>query len=168
MASWTESLHKTRYVMDIFLLVLFVLANVPQISLPFHEWISFVFIIPFIVHLLLHYDWAVETPKRFFKKLGGENRFNLIFDAMLYLMMIFVIVSGVLASEVVLPLFGEFAAQPFWTDVHHQYSNLLIPMVGIHLGMHWRWIVNITRSMFSADKGSRADVAEETPVEAGR
>lgn len=166
MAAWTQSLHKTRYVMDTFLLVLFILANVPQISLPFHEWISFVFIIPFVIHLLLHYDWAIQTPKRFFQKIGGEVRFNLIYDIVLYLMMLFVIFSGILASVVVLPLFGGFQAQPFWTEVHHTYSNLLIPMVGIHLGMHWRWIVDLTKTMFKKNKDS--DQVEIDPrVEAG-
>lgn len=145
--SWTNNLNKTRYVTDLLLLAFFVLANVPQIDLPFHEWISLVFIVPFVVHLLLHYDWVLQITPRFFERIGGEVRFNFIFDCALYLMMIFVIISGILASEVVLPLFTEFDALPFWTQVHHQYSNLLMVMVGIHLGMHWRWILNLTRTM---------------------
>ena len=151
--------------MDTLLLVFFVLANVPQVNLPFHEWISFVFIIPFLIHLLLHYDWVLQIAPRFFKKIGGEVRFNFVFDCLLYLMMIFVIISGILASEVVLPLFTEFDAQPFWTQVHHQYSNILMALVGIHLGMHWRWIVDLSKAVFakkSADS-SELDTAEVEP-----
>ena len=148
MANWTKSLHKTRYVMDSLLLVFFIMANVPQVNLPFHEWISFVFIVPFIVHLLLHYDWILKTPLRFLHKIGAETRFNLVFDCLLYLLMIFVIVSGILASEVVLPLFMDFQAQPLWSDLHHRWSNILMIFVGIHLGMHWRWIVDMTKTLF--------------------
>ena len=158
MSGWKHSLNKTRYVMDVLLLVFFVLANIPQISLPFHEWVSFVYIVPFFIHLLLHYDWALEVPGRFFKKLGGEVRFNFVFDICLHLMMIFVIVSGILASEIVLPMFMDFQAQPFWTQVHHSYSNLLMVMVGVHLGMHWRWIKGLTRTMFSSKNSAASSV----------
>ncbi len=157
-------MHRTRYVMDFFLLVFFVLANVPQINLPFHEWISFVFIVPLVVHFLLHFDWILKTPEHFFKKIGGENRFNFVFDCLLYLLMIFVIISGILASEIVLPLFMNFEAQPFWNEVHHQYSNFLIILIGVHLGMHWRWIVDLTKSTF---KNIPKRGIETTEVEPG-
>lgn len=164
MPDWSLSLQRTRYVMDLLLLVFFILANVPQVNLPFHEWISFVFIVPFIVHLLLHYDWLLRIPARFFQRIGGENRFNFIFDCMLYLLMIFVIISGILASEVVLPLFMHFEALPFWTEVHHKYSNLLIILVGVHLGMHWRWIVNLTMTMLGKSRKGAAKVADREPT----
>ena len=154
MSNWSQSMPKTRYVMDSLLLVFFVLANVPQISLVFHEWISLVFIIPFVVHLLLHWNWSMTVPRRFFKGFSAEIRFNVIFDTVLYLLMVFVIGSGFLASEVLLPMFGEFRAQPFWTEAHHQYSNLLMAMVGIHLGMHWSWIKQTTRAIFQKQSGS--------------
>ena len=164
MTTWTKSLHRTRYVMDSLLLVFFILANVPQVNLPFHEWISFVFIVPFIIHLLLHYDWVLKTPPRFFQRIGGEIRFNFIFDCLLYLMMILVIISGILASEVVLPLFMQFEALPFWTEVHHKYSNLLIILVGVHLGMHWRWIAELTKTMFRKSGKSDVDVTDAEPT----
>lgn len=136
---------KTRYIFDALLLLLFVLANVPQINLPFHEWVSVVFIIPFIAHLLLHWNWIKTVPQRFMQSFTAEVRFNVIFDSCIYLLMIFVIGSGFLASEVLLPLFSDFEAQPFWSEVHHQYSNLLMVAVGIHLGMHWKWIKQQTK-----------------------
>ena len=155
MANWGKSLHKTRYVMDTVLLIFFILANVPQINLPFHEWISLIFIVPFIVHLLLHYDWILQIPARFLQKISGEIRFNFIFDCLMYLLMVFVIVSGILASEVVLPLFMDFQAQPLWADLHHRYSNILMIFVGVHLGMHWRWIVDMTKGLFKTSAKQR-------------
>ena len=149
---WSASLPKTRYVVDSLLLVFFVLANVPQINLAFHEWISVVFILPFMAHLLLHWNWATTVPRRFFNGFSGQVRFNVVFDTVLYLLMVFVIGSGFLASEVLLPMFSEFQAKPFWTQVHHQYSNLLIAMVGIHLGMHWVWIKQQTKSALGRSK----------------
>lgn len=164
MAVWSKSLNKTRYVIDVLLLVFFILANVPQVNLPFHEWISFVFLVPFMLHLLLHYDWIVKIPRQFFQGISGEVRFNLVFDCVLYLMMIFVVVSGILASEVVLPLFLPFEALQFWTEVHHKYSNLLIILVGVHLGMHWRWILNLTKAMFGKSRRAEVEVSGEKVI----
>lgn len=149
--------QKTRYIMNFLLLVFFISANVPQVSLPFHEWMSFVFMVPLVVHLLLHYSWILTIPRRLTKNIRGEIRFNLVFNILLYLLMIFVIVSGILASQAVLPLLMNFEAEPFWTELHHKYSNLLIIFVGIHLGMHWQWIADTTKAMIQQQSKKPVD-----------
>ncbi len=38
-----------------------------------------------------------------------------------------------------------FVPDGFWDDAHHLNSNLLLPLVGIHLGLHAKWILNALR-----------------------
>lgn len=147
---WTRS----RYVWDGVLLVSFVVVMSPHATtIAGHEWLSLVFIVPFFIHLLLHWRWIIESGGAFFASLAASTRWHFILDAMLYLTMTFAIASGFLASEALFRQIGiDFIPDPFWTQVHHQYSNLLYPLVGIHLAVHWPWIVRMTRRM--SGKGS--------------
>ena len=161
MVSWVKSVPKTLFVLDGLMMMLFLIVMLPHTTgIPLHEWISFVFLVPFVLHLLFHWDWLVRMPPRFFAALRGEARFNVVWDLLLYLLMTFAIISGILASESALVAMGlDFDPDPFWTDVHHQYSNFLFPLVGVHLAMHWRWIINVAKQMFARTKATTVEEA---------
>lgn len=147
---WTHSLTRSRYVWDGILFVSFVLVMSPHATtIAGHEWLSVLFIVPFVIHLLLHWHWIIESGSRFFGSLARSNRWHFVLDSALYLLMTFAIVSGFLASEAMFQQLGfDFIPDPFWSEVHHQYSNLLFPLIGIHLAVHWQWIVRTTRRLF--------------------
>jgi hypothetical protein len=152
--SWKNNLSVTRYLMDICLLVGFILLCLPNITgILLHEWLSLLFIIPFVIHLLLHWDWIISLPKQLisnFKAFKGQARFNLLWDLIFYFAMLIVILSGFLISEAILPQFGiQLTIQPFWAEIHDVFSNLLMPMLGIHLAMHWKWIKSLSVKIFS-------------------
>lgn len=147
--SWMYSMIKTRWVWDLVLLISFIIVSIPQSTgLAIHEWASVVFIVPFIIHLILHWEWLKNLPKTLLQKLKANERFNIIWDALLYLMMIFVTFSGFLASEVIFKQLGiDLEVLPFWQKLHHDTSNLILPMLGIHLALHWDWIKKATKKM---------------------
>lgn len=161
MSSWLSQMNKARYGFDLILLVFFVLASAPMATgVAVHEWVSFIYLVPFMIHLLLHWDWITSVPKRFFKALTLEHRFNVVWDMLLYAMMIVVTLSGVLISEVALPLFGlHMAEDPFWATLRHDTSNLLLPMLGIHLAMHWGWIVRMSKKVLGRNTSEAAQPA---------
>ncbi len=144
---WTRSLTRSRYVWDIVLLAGFILVMSPHMTtIAGHEWLSVLFLIPFAIHLLLHWQWVKETSGHLFSSASLSNRWHFALDTFLYLTMTFAIVSGFLASEALFVQLGiSFDPDPFWTVVHHRYSNLLFPIVGIHLAVHWEWIVRTSR-----------------------
>ncbi|MCL1065824.1 cytochrome b/b6 domain-containing protein [Shewanella olleyana] len=157
--SWKDDLSKTRFVMNLWLLVGFVLVCAPRATgIALHEWLSVVFIVPLVIHLLLHWDWLKALPKKFVGKLSGESRFNAIWDALFYLAMLMVILSGFLVSEVIFPLLGiPLEILPVWSKIHHDLGNLLMPMLGIHLAMHWPWIKSMTKRMLTKKTNQIAD-----------
>ena len=134
--------------LDLLLGTLFVLAMLVHLTgVTAHEWVSLVFLIPMLVHLLFHWDWVVRLPGRAVQRQAGRWRINAVLDLVLYALMCFATVSGLLASRVALPAVGIVIIEdPFWSAVHHQYSNLLFPLVGVHLALHWPWL----RRAFSA------------------
>jgi hypothetical protein len=46
-------------------------------------------------------------------------------------------------SEAALPALGiHLEIDPFWRSIHTGMANLLMLMFGVHLTMHWKWIVS--------------------------
>ncbi len=149
MSDWKQDLHKTRYVMDVLLLISLMLVSAPQATgVPVHEWLSVLFVVPFAVHLLLHWDWIKQSAKRFTQHISVKERFSLVWNYLLYVMMLLATVSGFLVSVALLPTLNiELHIQDFWSKIHHDSATLIMPIIGVHLALHWRWIVNLTKRM---------------------
>lgn len=140
------SMSKTqiRIYLDTTLLVSYILVNIPQATgIPFHEWAGFLFVIPLMLHILISWQWVVDITKRIFKKLPGEVRFNHFWDIGIFIMMVLALFTGTIVSESALPRMGiNIVIDPFWQSMHNASANLTIIMIGVHLAMHWKWIVN--------------------------
>ena len=139
-------MSKTKFLLylDGGLFVSFVLISMPQFTgITFHEWASFIFIPVIILHILMKWDWIVSVTRQMFKKMPGETRFNHVWDYLLFILMTTVIVSGIVISQKALPVFGiHVNSDPFWLTVHHLSTALLLATIGIHIAMHWKWVVN--------------------------
>ena len=133
-----------NWLIDVVAFALFFVVSAPQSTdIPIHEWLSFVFFGTFIVHIVVHWRWIIDVTKRLIKKLPGETRFNHLWDVIIFVMMVVVMFTGVLISEVALPALGvPMEIDPFWNQLHDLSANLLLIMLGIHLAMHWDWIVS--------------------------
>jgi hypothetical protein len=151
MSNWKENLQKTRYVMDVVLLVSFMIVSAPQATgIMLHEWLSLLFIVPFAIHLMLHWDWIKKSYGQLFLKSPAKERFNIVWDFIIYIMMLVVFVSGFLVSVALLPTFNiNIQIQDFWSKIHHDSATLIMPMLGVHLALHWDWIIIFTKKMLS-------------------
>jgi hypothetical protein len=163
MSDWKQNLQKTRYVMDVLLLISFMLVSAPQATgVPLHEWISLFFIVPFAIHLLLHWNWIKGSFKLLFSKVSANARFNAIWNYLLYLMMLLATVSGFLVSVALLPdLKIKIEIQDFWSKIHHDSATLIMPMLGIHLALHWNWIVKLSHRMRTKSKANASSIAKK-------
>lgn len=139
-----KSTNQINWVINLVTFFIFFLIVAPQSTgIPVHEWLSIVFVGTFVVHIVSHWEWVIEMSKRFFRKMQGETRFNYLWDAFFFLVMITAIVSGFLISESALPVLGvSLTIDPFWVTLHDLSSNLSLLILAIHLAMHWQWVVN--------------------------
>lgn len=160
------SSNRTKLYVDIFLFISFVLVNIPQATgIPVHEWASVLFIIPLLVHILLDWNWIVSVTKRMFGRLPGEVRFNHIFDLVIFIMMTLALMTGFVISEAALPAIGiHVIIDPFWSSMHDLTANLTMLLIGIHLAMHWKWIVNSCKRYFGRNS-SPSKTTPETTIE---
>ncbi|MDO5553763.1 MAG: cytochrome b/b6 domain-containing protein [Planctomycetia bacterium] len=132
--------HKVRTDI-ILLLIMLVLCLHSLTGDALHEWLGVILIPVLLWHLYLNWDWIKSVLKRFFTRQTFLTRVNLVWDWLLYATMGFVILSGILISRDFLSRLGiSVTNDAFLSYVHHRLTVVLFVMIGIHLGLHIRWI----------------------------
>lgn len=113
-----------------------------------HEWLAISFIGALIVHLLFHWDWLILVGGQFFKNLFHQSRLNFVINALFFLSMTGAFFSGLIISEDALPLLGIrlWNSGWGWRRIHELTSDLSVIVLGLHIALHWRWILtNLNR-----------------------
>ena len=111
-----------------------------------HEWLGIAVAVPIVVHLLLNWKWIVATTRRFFGPLQAQVRINYILNAALFITMTAAIFSGMMMSEVALRSLGlSLGRSPSMKTIHNLASTTLVWVAGLHLAMHWNWVVSAVR-----------------------
>lgn len=139
-----------NYLVDLAIFVAFLVAMDPRSTgIAIHEWLSIAFGAAIITHLLLHWSWLVGITRRFFGRITGEARLNYLLNLLFFIDMTIIMFTGILISESALPALGLSVAHSFaWRRLHDLSANLALPILGLHLALHWRWLVNTTKSYF--------------------
>ena len=130
------------------------LLSVAFTGLAVHEWLGLSFGVAVIVHLLLGWQWVAATTRRFF---GGHLplrvRLSYLLNAALFIVMAFMIASGLMISEVALPSLGvHLGGGGFWRALHEGATNAVLVLVGLHIAVSWQWIVGTLRRLFSRSR----------------
>jgi hypothetical protein len=138
----TASQTKTKLWIDVLIFIVFLVTMDPRTSgLAIHEWLSLSVVAAMIVHLLLNWDWITEITSRFLGKLGGQNRINYIVNWLLFIDGTLIMISGIMISEVALPVLGIKLPMGFaWRSLHDMSANIGLILLGIHTALHWSWI----------------------------
>ena len=151
--------NTTNLIVDgvIFLTFLIVLASHFS-GIAIHEWLGISFGAAIVSHLLLHWQWIVEVTKRLFGKTSWSARANYLLNALLFITITLIILSGLMISKVALPMIGiQLAQASIWRMVHSVSANAFVGLSGLHIALHWKWIVNmVKRYVFTPRTPSRA------------
>jgi len=146
------SRNLVNLVIDMVIFVAFLVALAPHFSgLAIHEWLGVAFGAAITTHLVLHWQWIVQVTKRFFGKVQWSARLNYVLNALLFIDMTVIIFTGLMIFEAVLPTFGLTAVQGgVWKGLHALSANLSVFLAGLHVALHWQWIVNMTKRFIIA------------------
>jgi hypothetical protein len=149
--------QKTNLYVDIAILAGFLVVFEPALTgVAVHEWLSLAFASAVMVHLLLHWEWVVQVTLKFFRKLFHSSRLNYVLNLALLVDFVLVLLSGLLISRSVLPTLGlQVASNPAWRFLHSSSADFSLLLLGLHLALHWKWILSSTkRYLFSPRKRS--------------
>ena len=126
-----------------------------------HTWGGLALTAIALLHIVLHHAWIGNMTRRMVKELTGQSgclnsrgRWNLLLN------LATAVSFGVAAASGVYFLFvpgGRGAVDPgflfsraVW-DLIHTWSGVIWIGTGVvHFAIHWRWVVNVTRSVVTA------------------
>src|SRR5512136_1793596 len=128
---------------DTAIFVGFLVATAPRATgQTIHEWLGLAFGAGIITHLLLHWKWIVNVVRRFLSRLPGQVRINSVLNSLLFVAVTLIIFSGLMISKVVLSTFGLSGSHDaIWRWLHTFSTSAALIIVGLHIALHWKWIV---------------------------
>ena len=144
-----KKLMYVKFGLDILMAVTFVLFFNKQVlgGLTFHEIAGLAIAAVFFTHIALNWRWVKNvTVKLFDRNLPFKTKFGFILNLLLLLTMAFIIVSGILVSHVVFPSINV-GNEPWFQMAHISISYLVLVLVAAHVGLHWKWVINVFKKM---------------------
>lgn len=147
--SETRQRTLTNLMIDGAMFIAFLIATAPRFTgVPIHEWLGVALGAAVMTHLIVHWTWIVGVARQFFRRATGSARINYVLNVLLFVIFTVIIFTGFMISETVLPWLGiRFERDRFWTQLHHLVSDASIFLIGLHIAVHWRWIVDTVRRL---------------------
>ncbi len=129
---------------DVTIFAAFLIATAPRLSgEAIHEWLGIALGAAIVTHLLLHWQWIVATTKRIVSKLPWPTRVNYLLNVLFFIDMTIIIFTGLMISKTALPALGiQLAAGGAWRTLHSLASDAGVLIFGLHIALHWQWIVS--------------------------
>jgi hypothetical protein len=139
----------TNLALDGAMFVTFLIATAPRFTgIAIHEWLGIALGAAVLTHLVIHWSWIVGVTRRLFDRTTGSARLNYALNTLLFIVFTTIIFTGLMISETTLPWIGIRPERDrFWTQLHHLASDAAVFLIGVHVALHWRWIVNATRRL---------------------
>jgi hypothetical protein len=165
---------KTKLALDVVIFSAMLAVTNPHLTgNTVHEWLGVSLAAGIITHLLFNWNWIVNVTKTFFKKLFHESRLNYVINLLFFIAMTGSLFSGLLISKDVMSTLGiQLNVSGAWKMLHSLTSDAAVLILGLHVAMHWKWIVNSisrfvvspVRSLFQRRPVPQAMVAQPVPV----
>ena len=130
-----------KVALDVLMIVVIALMYRKQaLGLAFHEIGGLLLIAVFFVHKGLNFEWIRRVTVKL-RTADSRTRLMWIVDALMLVAFLIVGVSGVMISKVAFP--GLAVQGGPWKALHYGCAALSLILVGVHLGLHYRYLKGI-------------------------
>ena len=140
---------KLNFIIDVIIGISFIIASFSFKDYYIHALSGIILTTGVLIHTVLHWKWITIQTKKMFKSKQGKHgktnnkkamiKINYLTDSFIGIMFFISTISG-------LVLF--FSNLTFWTNLHRSSSFLMVIGVFLHVSLHWKWILNMTRNTF--------------------
>ena len=132
-----------KFAIDVVMAVAVIMLMAPRATgQPAHERGGLLICVAFLVHALLNWKWIACMTGKFFTKVPMKSRLNYCLDLLLVVGFFLTVLSGMAIAKTIdftwLSLPGTW---PFWRGLHTLAALLTLLAVGVHVGLHWKWVV---------------------------
>jgi hypothetical protein len=135
--------NKIRLLLDIVLTAAFLLLMDPKSlgTMAVHEWLGLGICVFFILHKVLNWNWIKTASIGLFGKSPWAVKRNYFLDVFLLLGMSIIVLSGMKIAKTIDFSWLPFTTDPiFWRVSHLSGSMITLAAIGVHIGLHWKWI----------------------------
>jgi hypothetical protein len=153
----------TKFILDLLMFIGFLLALDPRVTgIALHEWLTIAGTAAIVLHFLLNWNWIASLTRKFFQKTTIRARLNYIINWLFFIDGVLVMLTGVMISEVALPLLGLQTARNFqWRQLHSLTADWSLILLALHLGLNWDWVTGfISRHILRPLAGKRRNKVE--------
>lgn len=144
-----KKLNYVKFSLDILMAILFTLLFKKMLfGIKFHEIAGLAIGGVVLVHCILNSKWIKAiTIKLFSEKITIRTRIVYLLDLLLLIDVAVIILSGIFISKVVFPNL-RLESIPSLKGIHISASYIILMIIGIHLGLHWNWVMSIFKKIF--------------------
>jgi hypothetical protein len=130
-----------------------------------HNWASVVLLCLIILHIIMHWNWVIETLKRAKAYFSGPVRkVGEQFIASVTLLILFVadcftgFVIWLILPRGALDYYNMLSGmgrtfwglqRNVWVDIHVWLATLIVAIVIIHIILNWRWLVDVSKKILN-------------------
>jgi hypothetical protein len=126
-------------------------------GLMFHETAGLAIGVGFILHKLLGWKWIRQVTLRLLRRqVSWRTGFVYLVDLLLLLGIGYILFSGLVISRVLVPYLLRPRSSFVYVNTHKSISFIALALAGIHLGLHWDWVVGIGKRMLGIGRTGRA------------
>lgn len=127
-------------------------------GLSFHETAGLTVGFAVLVHIILNWKWVKNVTLSIFnKKIVFKTRIGYILNILLLLDIAMIIISGVSISKVITPGLG-IQNNLLNQRTHIALAYLALTLIGIHIGLHWKWVMNVFKKILNVSKVNKISV----------
>jgi hypothetical protein len=137
-------MNQIKFFLSLTLTIVMLLLMDPRsfYGLPFHEWAGLIIGLFFILHTVLNWSWIKKVTLLFFGNTTNRARLNYILDVFLLFGLFLTILSGIAIARTIDLSWMKPGGSPFfWRAMHTSSSLITLVLFGIHLGLHWNWVI---------------------------
>lgn len=142
--------NKVRIFLDLLMIIVFALLYNKMViwGLAFHEIAGLAIGAVFIVHIILSWTWVKQMTLHLFNQaIAFKSRIVYLVDWLVLLSMSYVLASGILISKIIFPNLSVGDPR-YFTRTHISIAYLTLLLIGIHLGLHWDWVMRTFNRLF--------------------
>ena len=151
-----KKINFVKFALDLAMGVVFALLFNRRVlgGMSFHEIAGLAVGGAVLTHILLNFRWVRNvTLALFSKKTALKAKIGYILNLLLLLDLAVILISGISISKV---LFAGMAGQAGWFGqaTHVAAAYIALALIGLHIGLHWQWVMNVCRKIFHIQKSA--------------
>lgn len=149
-----KKINFVKFTLDLIMGIIFSLLFNKNVlgGLKFHEIAGLAVGFAVLVHIIFNLKWVKNvTLSIFSKKITFRTRIGYILNMLLLLDMALIIICGICISKILFPGLG--LQNGFFNQrTHIAAAYIGLALIGIHLGLHWKWVMNVFKKIINVSQ----------------